>query len=289
MLELIDKHKKNVTSISDLTIRVEQELTGHSEKEIIENAGRYLQLMKKARDEGLKVTEVQSGMVKDDAKKMHDRLKDKNMLLSDVMLRGTSYALAVMACNAAMGRIVAAPTAGSAGIVPACLFAVQEKFKLNDETMARAMICSAGVGMVIAHIATFSAAKAGCQAEIGASSAMAAAAISEARGMKPDRCINAAAIALKNMLGLACDPIGGLVEVPCVKRNAIGVSHAMTSSDMSYAGITSVVPFDEVVQAMNNVAENMNPAIRETSAGGLATTPTGKRIAQKLIQLRYKR
>lgn len=139
--------------------------------------------------------------------------------------------------------------------------------------------------MIIAHISTFSAAKAGCQAEVGASSAMAAAAISELRGMTPDQCIQSSAMALKNMLGLACDPIAGLVEVPCVKRNAIGVCHAMTASDMSYAGITSVVPFDEVVVAMNNIAKNMSPAIRETSTGGLAVSKTGRRITQELIKI----
>lgn len=162
---------------------------------------------------------------------------------------------------------------------------MQEDFGYSDEEAARALLTSAGIGMIIAHIATFSAAKAGCQAEVGASSSMAAAAISELRGMSPEQCIEASALALKNMLGLACDPIAGLVEVPCAKRNMIGVCHAMTASDMSYAGISSVVPFDEVVMAMNNIAKNMTPAIRETSTGGLAVSPTGKRIAEELIHI----
>jgi L-serine dehydratase len=185
-----------------------------------------------------------------------------------------------------MGTIVAAPTAGSSGIIPGSLLAMQEDFGYDDEKTARGLLASAGIGMIIASISTFSAAKAGCQAEVGASSAMAAAAISELRGMSPEQCLQSSALALKNMLGLACDPIAGLVEVPCAKRNAIGVCHAMTASDMAYVGIESVVPFDEVVVAMNNIAKNMTPAIRETSTGGLAISATGKRIAEQLIQIK---
>ena len=285
LLTLIERNKEFI-SISDVVIKAEEELTGHTPEEIMANAIDRLKLMKKSRDVGMKVTEVRSGMVKDEAKRLFDHIDDEQMLLSPLMVRAASYALAVMACNAGMGTIVAAPTAGSSGIIPGALIALQEQNGYSDEQTARALLCSAGVGMIIAHISTFSAAKAGCQAEVGASSAMCAAAISEIRGMNPGQCIDAAAIALKNMLGLACDPIAGLVEVPCVKRNAIGVSHAMVASDMSYAGIESVVPFDEVVAAMNNIAKNMNSNIRETSMGGLAVSKTGRKIAERLLKIR---
>lgn len=249
------------------------------------NAMDRLKLMRQAVDKGLTVKESKSRMVKDEAMRVMAKLDDDKMLMSKVEIKASAYALAVMANNSVMGTIVAAPTAGSSGIIPGALLAMQEEYGLDDETTARGLLCSAGIGMVIAHISTFSAAKAGCQAEVGASSAMCAAAISEIRGMKPHEAINAAAISLKNMLGLACDPIAGLVEVPCVKRNAIGVSHAMTASDMVYAGVRSIVPFDEVVMAMNNIAKNMNSAIRETSQGGLAISKTGRKISNELLQI----
>lgn len=285
LLTLIERND-DLKTISDAVIKAEQELTGHSPEEIMANSIDRLKVMKKSRDTGMLVKQSRSGMVKDEAKKMSDMIGDKNMLLSPLMTKAASWALSVMGCNAVMGTIVAAPTAGSSGIIPGSLLAMQEDFGFDDEKTARGLLTAAGIGMIIANISTFSAAKAGCQAEVGASSAMAAAAISELRGMSPAQCVNAASLALKNMLGLACDPVAGLVEVPCAKRNAIGVCHAMTSSDMSYVGIESVIPFDEIVVAMNNIAKNMSPAIRETSMGGLAISSTGKRITDELINLK---
>ena len=287
LLELIKKDK-GLKTISDVMIRAEMEITNHSEKEILQNAKKQIKIMKESIHEGLEVEKSKSGMVDNEAKLAKKMVCDKNMMLDSHVIKGISNALAVVSANALMKRIVAAPTAGSSGIVPGCLFAVQERFGLNEDVIARALLASAGIGVIVANKSTFSGAKAGCQAEIGVSAAMAAAAISEARGMDPERCINASALALKNLLGLACDPIAGLVEVPCVKRNAFGVTHAMTASDLSYAGITSIVPFDEVLMAMNNIAKNMTSSIRETSRGGLAVTPTGKQIAQKLIKLNYR-
>lgn len=284
LLLLIERNPK-LKTISDVVIKAEQELTKHSEDEIIANAIDRLKVMKKSRDMGMTVKHSKSGMVKDEAKRMQDHIDDPKMLLSPLMIKASAWGLAVMGCNAVMGTIVAAPTAGSSGIIPGTLLAMQEDFGYSDEKTARGLLTSAGVGMIIAHIATFSAAKAGCQAEVGASSSMVAAAISELRGMSPQQCLQASALALKNMLGLACDPIAGLVEVPCAKRNAIGICHAMTASDMAYVGIESVVPFDEVVMAMNNIAKNMSSAIRETSTGGLAISPTGKRITEELVKI----
>jgi len=222
-----------------------------------------------------------SGMIGGDAKKVSE-LFGKNIFLSEVMRKASEYALGIMESNARMGKIVAAPTAGSSGIIPGGILAIQEEFGLSEDMAVEGLLTSAGVGIIIASISTFSAARAGCQAEVGASSAMASAAFSAMRGMPPEQCLNSAALALKNLLGLACDPIGGLVEVPCVKRNAIGVVHAMTASDMSFAGVKSVVPFDEVVEAMNSIADNMHEDIRETARAGLAVSPTSVRILEEM-------
>lgn len=283
MLELLKTH--NLSCISDLALKYEAELTGRSEEEIFENMDKRLSFMQSSIEKGLDATPSLSGMTSSESRRMNKTIERDDMFLSKVMLRGTTYALGVMNCNACMGQIVASPTAGSAGIVPGSILAIMEEWNLPRETAVRALLTAGAVGVVIAKMATFSAAKAGCQAEIGASSAMAAAAISEMRGMTPEQCMNAASLALKNMLGLACDPIGGLVEVPCVKRNAIGVAHAMTASDMTKAGIRSFVGFDEVLHAMNNIAASMPASIRETAEGGLAMTPTGQKIAKRFIRL----
>ncbi|MBI5414386.1 L-serine ammonia-lyase, iron-sulfur-dependent, subunit alpha [Candidatus Peregrinibacteria bacterium] len=280
LLEIIEANK--FTRISDVVIETEKELTGHSSEEIFENMRRRLLIMRESIRAGQKKTlKSKSGMVGGESKLMKN-LRGKEIFLSELMRKATEYALSVMEVSACMGKIVAAPTAGSSGILPGCLWALQENLHLAEEEVVRGLLTAAGIGVIIGNISTFSAAEAGCQAEVGASAAMTAAGISEVRGLSAERCINAAALALKNMLGLACDPIAGLVEVPCVKRNAFGVVHAMTASDMSYAGITSIVPFDEVVKAMNNIAKNMNENIRETAKGGLAMSKTGKKISEKV-------
>jgi len=281
MLTLLERHK-GCKKISDLVVKAEEEITGHNAQEIIDNAIDRIKVMRKACDMGMKVKKSKSGMVKDEALKLKKHIKDKKMLLNPLAARACSYAISIMSQNAVMGTIVAAPTAGSSGIIPGCLLSYQEEYKVDDEKTARALLAAAGIGMIIAHISNFSAAKLGCQAEVGTSSCMAAAAISEIRGLSPEQCVNASALSLKNMLGLACDPIAGLVEVPCVKRNAFGVTHAMTASDLSYSGVESVVPFDEVVVAMNNIAKSMDRPIKETSMGGLAVSKTGRKISDKL-------
>lgn len=181
-----------------------------------------------------------------------------------------------------MGRIVAAPTAGSAGVLPACLFAAQEKFNLTDEVLVRGLFTAAAVGMIIAENATLAGSEGGCQAEVGSASAMAAAALCEMRGALPAVSLNASGIALKMILGLVCDPIAGLVECPCIKRNAMGAVNAMLAADMALSGISSLVPFDEVVMATRSVGRQMNVDLRETAKGGLAATPTGKELMRRL-------
>ena len=184
--------------------------------------------------------------------------------------------------NACMGRIVAAPTAGSCGILPAVLFALDEQYSFGDEALLKALFAASGVGAVIAKRATLSGAEGGCQAECGSASAMAAAAGAELLGGTPNMCVDACAMALKNTLGLVCDPVGGLVEVPCVKRNVMGAVNALSSMNLALAGIKSVIPADEVIDAMGSIGAQISPSLRETSEGGLAATPTGKELADAL-------
>ena len=186
-------------------------------------------------------------------------------------------------CNACMGCIVAAPTAGASGVMPAVLLPTQEKFGLSDQVMVQALYVAAGFGQVIATRASISGAEGGCQAEIGSASAMAAAALVHLKGGTAQQMAAACAMAIKNLLGLVCDPVAGLVEVPCVKRNVIGAMNALSCADMALAGITSAIPCDEVIDAMRAVGDSLSPALRETGMGGLAATPTGRKVAESFL------
>ena len=182
--------------------------------------------------------------------------------------------------NACMGRIVAAPTAGACGVLPAVLIPFQRKEGLSDETIVECLYVSAGFGQVIAARASISGAEGGCQAEVGSASGMAAAALVYARGGSSQQMAHACAMALQNVLGLVCDPVAGLVEVPCVKRNVMGAVNALSCADMALAGLSSPIPCDEVIDAMAAVGRAMPPSLRETGEGGLAATPTGRKIAE---------
>ena len=194
-----------------------------------------------------------------------------------------STALKTGECNACMGCIVAAPTAGASGVMPAVLLPTQEKFSLSDEVMVQALYVAAGFGQVIATRASISGAEGGCQAEVGSASAMAAAALVHLRHGTPEQMAAACATAIKNLLGLVCDPVAGLVEVPCVKRNVIGAMNALSCADMALAGITSAIPCDEVIDAMRSVGDCLPSALRETGLGGLAATPTARHIAERFL------
>ena len=195
-----------------------------------------------------------------------------------------STALKTGECNACMGCIVAAPTAGASGVMPAVLIPTQQKFSLSDDAMVQALFVAAGFGQVIATRASISGAEGGCQAEIGSASAMAAAALVHLRGGSPQQMAAACAMAIKNLLGLVCDPVAGLVEVPCVKRNVIGAMNALSCADMALAGITSAIPCDEVIDAMRSVGDSLPAALRETGMGGLAVTPTGQKVAEGFLK-----
>lgn len=223
-----------------------------------------------------------SGLVGTDAAKLQKRIESGKMICGDFISEVMERALRIAESNACMKRIVAAPTAGSCGVVPAVLLTAQKRYDFSDDEMAKALYVAGGIGGVIANRAFLDGAEGGCQAEIGSASAMAAGALVSLLGGSAEEISHAAALALKNLLGLACDPVAGLVEVPCVKRNVIGAVNAVTSSDLALSGIRSRIPPDEVIDAMKSIGRRMDEGIRETGTGGLAATPTGQKIREKL-------
>ena len=224
-----------------------------------------------------------SGLTGGDGARYESMLASGKMMCGNYLNQAIATALKVSECNACMKRIVAAPTAGSCGVIPAVLLPYQQEYPDATETdMIQALYVSGGFGNILAERASISGAEAGCQAEIGAASAMAAAALVYLRGGTPEACGHACAMALKNLLGLVCDPVAGLVEVPCIKRNVVGVVNAISCANMALAGITSRIPADEVIDAMAEVGAAMSADLRETARGGLAATPTAQKIAKDL-------
>ena len=223
-----------------------------------------------------------SGMVGGDGAKMRAYVQSGKTICGDYIGQVIAQALEMGESNACMKCIVAAPTAGSCGVLPAVLLPYQAREGLDDDTMVRAMYVAGAIGQVVAAKASIAGAAGGCQAEIGTASAMGAAALCYLGGGDAQAVCHAAAIAIKSMLGLVCDPIAGLVEVPCVKRNAAGAMIAMSSADMALAGIRSAVPPDEVILAMREVGDKMDVSLKETGIGGVAGTPFGQKIAEKM-------
>ncbi|WP_066717165.1 L-serine ammonia-lyase, iron-sulfur-dependent, subunit alpha [Clostridium sp. Marseille-P299] len=227
-----------------------------------------------------------SGLVGKEGGLMEEYRTREESLCGDFVSKVISRALQMGGSNACMKRIVAAPTAGACGVLPAVLTSLYEDKNLEIEQMLDALYVSAGMGQVIASRAFISGAAGGCQAEIGSASAMAAAALVSLKGGDNEQIANASAMALKNLLGLVCDPVGGLVEVPCVKRNVIGAVNALAAADMALAGIKSAIPVDQVIDAMRSVGESMDASLRETGFGGLAATPKAREIVRQMKQKR---
>ena len=217
-----------------------------------------------------------SGLVGGAGKTMRAYVESGNTLCGSFVGKVMASALAMGESNACMKRIVAAPTAGACGVLPAVLVNYQKEKGTADEQIGRALYTAAGIGQVVAARAYIAGASGGCQAEIGTASAMAAGALTALGGGTPSQITHAAAMALKNLLGLVCDPVGGLVEVPCVKRNVIGSVNALSAADMALAGIISRIPPDQVIDAMREVGDQMHPSLRETGQGGLANTPAAR-------------
>ena len=223
-----------------------------------------------------------SGLSGGDAFKMRRAVESGKNLTGGVLGGALYRALAVSELNAAMGRVVAAPTAGSCGILPAAVLTMQEK-GCSEHDCVMALFTASAVGMVITTSASVAGAQGGCQAECGSAAAMAAAAIVELAGGTPRQAADGVAIALKNILGLVCDPVAGLVEIPCIKRNASGVAGAFVAAELALAGIASAIPADEVIAAMKKVGDAMSPALKETAEGGLAATPTARRFYEQVF------
>lgn len=253
-----------------------------TEEELLAIIDRRLTVMEESAASGLREDlRSHSGLTGGDAWRMH--LNGEKALSGAFCARAMAVALAVAEYNAAMGRIVASPTAGSCGILPGALLPMMELHGAPRQQVCLALLCAGGIGLVIAQQATIAGAEGGCQAECGAAAAMAAAALVELSGGTPEMCLHAVAMALKNQLGLVCDPVAGLVEVPCIKRNAGGVMCAIAAADLALAGIRSVIPADEVILAMGEVGAALPCALRETAQGGLAATPTGLRLAEEIF------
>ncbi|QUL98460.1 MAG: L-serine ammonia-lyase, iron-sulfur-dependent, subunit alpha [Candidatus Fermentithermobacillus carboniphilus] len=282
--ELAARAKSEGVSLGQMAVRLESIEAGVPAEVITAKVRSMLKVMKEAVEEGLRdpARRSRSGLSGGDAAKVARRLTlGKCFPGNDLLARAISYSLAVSEVNACMGKIVAAPTAGSCGIVPGTFFALKEALSLEDEALVDAL-CAAGlVGQVIAEKATLSGAEGGCQAECGSAAAMAACGLTQMGGGTPEDCIHAAALALKGLMGLVCDPVAGLVEIPCVKRNATSSAVAIASAEMALSGVRSFIPPDEVISAMAQVGRSIPESLRETSRGGLAATETGRSVASK--------
>lgn len=282
--ELLHICEKNSISLSEYAVRREMEDKEISREEVYEKMKRTLDVMKSGSSEGReKEVYSVSGLIGGDAYKVQQYLEKGDTLTGDTLVMAMAMALSSSEVNASMGKIVACPTAGSCGILPAALLAAGHKLKKDDKALMDALFASAAVGMIIGRNATFAGAEGGCQAECGSASAMASAAIVEMMGGTPKMSLDAAAIVFKNILGLVCDPVAGLVEIPCAKRNAAGVMSALCTVDLVMAGVESKIPFDDTVSAMYKVGRSLPAALRETALGGVAVTKAGLELKKKVF------
>lgn len=270
-------------NVAELMIATEVEMTGRSRVEILSIMSQHLQVMKDSVVSGLTATKSISGLTGGDALKMDHYIKKGKGLSDQTILTAVRNAMAVNELNAKMGLVCATPTAGSAGCLPAVLAVAIDKLKLSEKEQLDFLFTAGAFGLVIGNNASISGAEGGCQAEVGSASAMSAAALVKAAGGTAYQASQAVAFVIKNLLGLVCDPVAGLVEVPCVKRNALGSSFALVAADMALANIQSQIPVDEVVDAMYQVGAAMPTAFKETAEGGLAATPTGRRYSKEIF------
>lgn len=283
--ELVSDATSKNLPISELVIQAECKDMNVSRNDVWRKMKHNLDTMRLAVSRGAHGIGVHSktGLTGGDAVKIKDYRKSHKTLSGDMIMSAVQSAIATNEVNAAMGVVCATPTAGSSGTLPGVLFTLEKRLGLDEEQMVRFLFTAGGFGMVIANNACIAGATGGCQAEVGSASGMGAAAAVEVAGGTPKQSANAMAIAISNLLGLVCDPIAGLVEVPCINRNAIGASNALISADMALAGCESMIPADEVISAMDKVSKNMPESLRETGIGGLAGTPTGQEIRMRIF------
>ena len=282
--ELLNICEENKRTIYDVCLEREVEISGLSKEEIQEKMAHSLEIMKNAAKKAL-VEDIKSmgGLIGGEAKKLTKGREDRKPVCGELMSKAMSYAMGTLEVNASMGLVVAAPTAGSCGILPGALVAMAEEFGLDDETLLKGLFTASAIGVIITRNATVAGAEGGCQAETGAAAAMASAAVVEMMGGSPRQALDSAAICLKNIMGLVCDPIAGLVEAPCQKRNALGVANALISAEMVLCNVPSLIPFDEAVEAMYKVGRSLPFELRETALGGVAATPTGCNMCKKIF------
>lgn len=281
MAEMVERAEAGGQPLHEIVLQAETAQSGDTREAIWARMGRRLEVMRRSTEQGLAQPVISlSGISGGSAYRFWQWLGDHQPLTGPILSRALARAMAVNEVNAGMGCIVATPTAGSAGILPGVLLTLQESHGFTDDQLVSALFTASGIGAVIVRRAHVSGAAGGCQAETGSAAAMAAGAAVELLGGSPRQSAQAVAITLKNMLGLVCDPVAGLVEVPCVKRNAAGAAQCFIAVDLALAGVESVIPPDEVIDAMASIGRRMDERFRETAQGGLAATPTGKRLAQ---------
>lgn len=280
--ELVELAQKANCPISQIVIQWEMENNFVAEEKQRAMMLKNWQVMEESLKRGLTNYEKSvSGLTGGDAVKLY--AYRQHGYTGEAVLSAAASAVGVSEVNAVMGRIVACPTAGSCGIVPAAIYAAAEKNGNNIDEIVDALFTASGIGMVVEANASIAGAYGGCQAECGTAAGMAAGALVQLAGGTPEIVGNAVALAIKNLLGLACDPVAGLVEVPCVKRNGFIAVHAMVAADMAMAGVQSVIPVDDVIDAMNRIGRSMPSSIKETAEGGLATTKTGLRLTKEIF------
>lgn len=274
--ELLKLCEETKLPISEVMKRREMEISSMTAQKVEEKMRKSLEIMKNAAKEPLENEKPSmGGLIGGEAKLLFSQKGKEKDICGGVVLKAITYAMAVLEVNASMGVIVAAPTAGSAGVIPGVFLALKEEKKWSDEVLLKGLYTAGAVGYLLMRNASVAGAEAGCQAEVGAAAAMAAAGVVEMSGGTPKQCLDAASLALSNLLGLVCDPIAGLVEAPCQNRNSIGAANALICAQQALAEIRAFIPFDEMVEAMYHVGRSLPFELRESGLGGCAGTKTG--------------
>ncbi|MCI1273036.1 MAG: L-serine ammonia-lyase, iron-sulfur-dependent, subunit alpha [Clostridiaceae bacterium] len=281
--DLLGECELQEVTIFDIAQKNEANLDDIKVNEFRKIVKKSLNAMQDAVKSGLKSKEMSlSGMCGDDCSRLKSFYSDSHALFGTIFEKIVTYALAISEENLRMGKIVACPTAGSCAIVPSVLIAVSEEKNISEKSQIDALITAGEIGRIVSNKVSLAGAVAGCQAECGVASAMSAAALTQLLGGTPRQILNAVALALKNLLGLTCDPVCGLVEIPCVKRNAFLAVHAVTACELALANVESKIPVDEVVDAMEQTGKLMSPMLKESSQAGLAKTKTAVRLEKSL-------
>ena len=274
-VELLELCRQTQCPISEVMRRRECELGETTRDHVDHRMAKVLEIMRASATQPLKKpSKSMGGLIGGESKKLYDHAARGKAICGDILQRAMTYAMGVAEVNASMGLIVAAPTAGSAGIVPGLLLALQDCYKISDDRLVDALFNAGAVGYLAMRNATVAGAVGGCQAEVGVAAAMAASATVELMGGTPEQCMDAGSTVLMNLLGLVCDPVGGLVEYPCQNRNAAGVANALIAAELSLSGVKQLIPFDEMLETMYAVGRRIPIELRETALGGCAATPS---------------